>query len=99
MATRTGGNRSWHWFINILAYFAFVGVGIVLVFNQFGWGGGILWDIAFGLSCIVVGLCSFAFVMTKFRGKRGIVWLIVWIIAAVLVTIFYIIPFANKVFG
>ena len=83
---------SLNWFINVIAYFAFVGLGIVLVFNQFGWTGGHLWNIAFGLACIVVGLCSFAFVMARFRGKHGLVWLIIWIIAAVLVAIFYVIP-------
>jgi len=86
---------SWHWLINALAYFAFIGLGVVLALNQFGWGGGLLYKVAFGLACIVVGLCSFAFVMTKFRRRHGLVWLIIWIIAAVLVSIFYVIPLFN----
>jgi len=91
----SSANRSWHWLINVIAYFAFVGLGLVLLLNVFDIGGGILWNIAFGLACIVVGLCSFAFVMSKFRGKHGLVWLIIWIIAAVLVAIFYVIPLFN----
>jgi hypothetical protein len=91
----TSTRRSWHWFINVIAFVSFMCIGIVLFLNIFDIGGGIFGTIAYGLAFFVVGACSLSFVMSRFRGRRGLVWLIIWIVTAVLVTIAFIIPMFN----
>jgi len=78
----------------MLAYFAFIAVGVVLLLDLLPIvESGIFANIAYALAFIVVGACSFSFMSSKFRGrKKGLPWLIIWIIAAVLVTIVFIVP-------
>jgi len=91
----SSGRRSWHWFINVIAFVAFALIGLVLLLDVVNIGGGILAHIGYALAFIVVGACSFAYVSTKFRRKRWWIYVIIWAAAAVLVTIVFIIPLVR----
>jgi type IV secretory pathway VirB2 component (pilin) len=91
-------SRSWHWWVNAIAYVAVIIIGIVLFFGIFNFRGrifGVLDQIAAALAYVVVAACSFVYVAGKSRRKNGLLYLILWIIAVVLITLYYVIPLVR----
>jgi len=99
MSTSTSkSSRSWHWWVNAMAFVAVVIIGIVLLLAEIGLKGDIadlMFKFANALAYIVVAVCSLVFATGKVKRKNGIWYLIVWAVAAVLITIAFIIPLVK----
>lgn len=94
----TSSRKSWHWWVNAIAFVSLVIIGIVLLLSEVGLGGKIasaLKDIANALAYVVVAACSFIYATGKLNRKNGIIYMIVWVVAVVLITIAYIIPMVK----
>jgi hypothetical protein len=86
--TRTGGGSSSIGVLNMLSYIAVIALGIILALAYFFDGdGGYLGAIAYALACIVIACYSW-----RWARVRGIIYIIPWVIAVVLIVIFVILP-------
>jgi hypothetical protein len=87
--------RSWYALINFIAFIAIVFVAAALLVSGIfeGRNADIAWAlklIADVLSYLVVAFCSFIYATNKWGRKGSNIWyLIVWIVAIVLITIYY----------
>ena len=91
----SSSKKSWHWWVNAVAFVAVVIIGVVLLLAQFDLGGSIadvLTQIANALAYVVVAACSFVYASGKMGKKNGIIYMIAWVVAVVLITISFIIP-------
>lgn len=94
MATSTS-RRSWHWWVNSVAFVALAIIGIVLLLAQLNISGkisSVMQDIANALAYVVVAACAFVYASGKMRKKNGLVYMIIWVVAVVLIVIALIIP-------
>lgn len=90
----TGGRGTW------LGLFAFISVMLLALGIALGWilpalkvatdVARILKDIAIGIALVIPAIYSF-----YEARRRGIVWFVLWVIAIILVAVFYILPFFN----
>ena len=88
--------KTWHWWINALAFVAVVLIGICLFLSDvLKVGGGdlttLMYKAANALAYIVAAACSFVFV-AGMRGKKRLIYVIIWAVAIVLIAIAYIRP-------
>ena len=99
MATSSSSStsKSWHWWVNIIAFISLIIIGIVLFFSDvLKIGGGdftnFLTKFANALAYIVVAACAFVYAYGKMKKKNGIWFMVAWILAVILITITMIIP-------
>jgi len=94
----SSSRKSWHWWVNAIAFVSLVIIGIALLLSEVGLGtklSSFLKEVAIAIAFVVVAACSFIYASGKMRRKNGLVYMIVWVIAVVLITIAYIIPMVN----
>jgi len=93
--TTTSSKRTWRWWVNVIAFVAIAIIGIVLfvsvVFNLHGKIFTAMQTIGNVLAYIVAAACAFTYVSGK-RGKKGLVYILIWAGAVILITIAVIIP-------
>ena len=93
MAETSAVKRSWHWFVNAIAFVAVVILAVVLLIARIGGNGSFfntLREVGNALAYVVALACSFVYVSGKMRRKKGWIYLLIWAIAAVTITITYI---------
>lgn len=94
MSTTTS-KRSWHWWVNAIAFVALAIIGVVLLLSQLKLKGSIpdvLKTIADALAYVVVAACAFTYASRKMGRKKGWIYMLVWAGAVVLIIIAMIIP-------
>ena len=88
-------SKAWHWWVNAVAFVSIVIIGVVLLLSVLGLQGeipGVMQQVANALAYVVVGACSLIYVTQKMRRKNGFWYMIIWVGAVILITLYYIIP-------
>jgi len=93
-----GSSETWH-ILAVMSFIAVLLLGLALmlgvIFSRTGGGGNFAnWieRIAIGIAIIVPIIMSGYFAISQWRSgkKSGVVWFVLWIIALVLVVVFYV---------
>ncbi|MDR1917576.1 MAG: hypothetical protein LBQ05_01175 [Christensenellaceae bacterium] len=88
MATRTRTTTDTVNVLNLLSYISVIAVGVILAIGHFfGGSGGYLGAIAQALAYIVISCYSW-----RFARRKGLAFIIPWVVAVVLIAIFWILP-------
>jgi hypothetical protein len=89
MATRTSSDSVS--ILNLLSYIAVIAVGVILAIGHFfGGSGGYLGAIAQALAYIVIACYSW-----RWARRKGIMFIIPWVVAVVLIAVFWILPIVR----